>query len=106
MKARLAVTLVLGPVLLAGGCATKKSLRNVVSTLDDYKLIAETTVQFAFGQDKLTPEAQAALDKLAGQKRNLRRFAVVVEGFTDGIGSVEYSNTLSQLRANTVVSYL
>ena len=41
------------------------SLRGIVANLDEYKPVAETTVQFAFGKDKLTPEAEAALDKLA-----------------------------------------
>jgi len=54
----------------------------------------------------LTPEAQEALDKLAADKGNVKRFVVAVEGFTDKIGSTEYNNALSQRRANAVVNYL
>jgi OOP family OmpA-OmpF porin len=82
------------------------SLRNVVANIDDYKPVGETTVNFAFGKDKLTPEAKEALDKLAADKANLKRFVVAVEGFTDKTGSVEYNTALSLRRANAVTNYL
>ena len=82
------------------------SLRNVIANIDDYKPVAETAVQFGFAKDKLTPEAQEALDKLAADKGNMKRFVVAVEGFTDKTGSPEYNNALSQRRANAVVNYL
>ena len=82
------------------------ALRNVVANIDDYKPVAETAVQFGFAKDKLTPEAQESLDKLAADKGNMKRFVVAVEGFTDKTGSPEYNNALSQRRANAVVNYL
>jgi len=82
------------------------SLKGVVNNLDDYKPVAETTVQFAFGKDKLTDDAQGALDKLADEKANLKRFVIAVEGFTDKVGSTEYNNALSRRRADAVVNYL
>jgi OOP family OmpA-OmpF porin len=82
------------------------SLRGVVANLEDYKPVAETTVQFAFGKDKLNDEAQASLDKLAGEKGNLRRFVIAVEGFTDKIGTPEYNQALSRRRADAVVNYM
>jgi outer membrane protein OmpA-like peptidoglycan-associated protein len=82
------------------------SLRNVVSNIDDYKVVGETTVQFAFNKDKLTPESKESLDKLAADKANLKRFVVAVEGYTDKTGSAEYNSALSQRRANSVVNYL
>lgn len=82
------------------------SIRGMVANLDDYKPVAETTVQFGFGKDRLTPDAQAALDKLADDKGNMKRFVVAVEGFTDKIGSTEYNNALSKRRADNVVNYL
>jgi outer membrane protein OmpA-like peptidoglycan-associated protein len=82
------------------------SLRNVVSNIDDYKVVGETTVQFAFNKDKLTPESKEALDKLAADKASLKRFVVAVEGYTDKTGSAEYNSALSQRRANSVVNYL
>jgi outer membrane protein OmpA-like peptidoglycan-associated protein len=82
------------------------SLRGIVANLDEYKPVAETTVQFAFGKDKLTPEAEAALDKLATDRGQMKRFVIAVEGFTDKIGSAEYNNALSRRRADAVVNYL
>src|SRR5579863_2772473 len=83
-----------------------ESLRNVVTNIDDYKPVAETTVQFAFGKDKLTDEAKESLDKLATNKGSLKRFVIAVEGFTDKIGPADYNTALSQRRAAAVVNYL
>jgi len=82
------------------------AIRNIVANIDDYKPVSEATVNFAFGQDKLTKDGKEALDKLAADKSNLKRFVCAVEGFTDKVGSIEYNNALSQRRANTVVNYL
>ena len=82
------------------------SLRGVVSNIDDYKLASETTVNFGLGKDKLTPEGKDALDKLAGEKANLKRFVIAVEGYTDKTGTQEFNAALSQRRASAVVNYL
>jgi OmpA-OmpF porin, OOP family len=82
------------------------SIKRVVANLDDYKPVSETTVNFAFGKDTLSKEAQEALDKLAAEKGNLKRFVMAVEGFTDKTGPADYNNALSQRRANAVVNYL
>lgn len=83
-----------------------ESVRSAVAKIDDYKPVSETTVQFAFGQDKLSDEARNDLDHLVAGAMNLKRFTVVVEGFTDHIGSAEYNNALSRRRASAVVTYL
>jgi OOP family OmpA-OmpF porin len=82
------------------------SLRGVVSNIDDYKLASETTVNFGLGQDKLTKEGKEALDKLAAEKSNLKRFVIAVEGYTDKTGTPEFNAALSQRRASAVVNYL
>jgi OOP family OmpA-OmpF porin len=82
------------------------SVRDAVSKIDDYKPVAGTTIQFAFGEDKLSDDAKNNLDNLVAGAMNLKRFTVVVEGFTDHIGSPEYNNALSRRRATAVVSYL
>ena len=82
------------------------TIRNIVANIDDYKPVSEATVNFAFGKDKLSPEAQQSLDKLAADKGNMKRFVIAVEGFTDKVGSADYNNALSQRRANSVVNYL
>ena len=90
----------------ARNAAQLESVRNTVSKIDDYKPVAGTTVQFAFGQDKLSDEAKNDLDNLIAGAVNLKHFTVVVEGFTDPIGSAAYNNDLSRRRASAVVSYL
>src|SRR3989442_759220 len=61
--------------------AFRNEVRNIVANIDDYKPVTEATVNFKFGQDKLSDEAKAALDKLATDKGNLKRSVVAVEGF-------------------------
>jgi OmpA-OmpF porin, OOP family len=90
----------------ARNAAELQSVRDAVSKIDDYKPVAGTTVQFAFGQDKLSEDARNELDNLVAGAMKLKRFTVVVEGFTDHIGSAEYNNVLSRRRASAVVSYL
>jgi OOP family OmpA-OmpF porin len=83
-----------------------ESLRTAVSNFEDYKLVAEATVQFEYDQDSLTREAKKVLDQFAAKKGNLKRFVVVVQGFTDAIGATEYNNALSKRRADAVANYL
>jgi len=81
-------------------------LRSAVSNIDDYKKAAETTVTFKFNSADLSKEAKEALDGLAANKANMKRFVVSVEGFTDRTGPADYNTALSQRRANAVVNYL
>ncbi|MDP9169726.1 MAG: OmpA family protein [Acidobacteriota bacterium] len=81
-------------------------LRNTVANLDDYKQVAETTLNFKFNSDKLTPDAKQGLDQMVANQGQYKRFFVAVEGFTDRVGSVEYNAALSRRRADAVVEYL
>jgi outer membrane protein OmpA-like peptidoglycan-associated protein len=82
------------------------NLRGIVSNLDDYKQVAETTVQFKFNSDKLDMDAKMALDQMVANQNHYKRFFVAVEGFTDKTGSVTYNDQLSRRRADAVVEYL
>jgi OmpA-OmpF porin, OOP family len=66
------------------------------------------TVQFANGSAELTPQAVQILDNLGKAMRNqtLVDYRFRIEGHTDTIGSREYNNALSDLRAAAVVDYL
>lgn len=81
-------------------------LRSVVANLDDYKQVAQTTVNFRFDSNKLDSEAKAALDNMVQSQNHYKRFFVAVEGFTDKIGSPAYNEALSRRRADAVVEYL
>jgi OmpA-OmpF porin, OOP family len=81
-------------------------LRGVVANLDDYKQVAETTVQFKFNSDKLDMDSKMALDQMVSSQNHYKRFFVAVEGFTDRTGSATYNDALSRRRADAVVEYL
>jgi len=81
-------------------------LRGVVANLDDYKQVAQSTVNFKFNSDRLDADAKQQLDQMAAGQGQYKRYFVAVEGFTDSIGSADYNNALSRRRADAVVQYL
>jgi len=81
-------------------------LRSTVANLDDYKQVAQSTVNFKFNGDKLTPDAKQQLDQMVANQGQFKRYFIAVEGFTDTVGSVEYNSALSRRRADAVVEYL
>lgn len=82
------------------------ALANTIANLDDYKQVAETTVNFKFNSDKLGTDSKMALDQMVADQNHYKRFFVAVEGFTDKTGSVDYNTALSRRRADAVVEYL
>lgn len=65
-------------------------------------------IQFEFGSDRIGRESQQTMDNLAralaSSELQGRRFVIV--GHTDGVGSAEYNQRLSQRRAASVKAYL
>jgi len=88
--------------------ATKRvdMLQNQVVNLDNYRVVTEASVHFAFNRDVLTKDAKAALDQLAGEISKAKGYLIAVEGGADGIGGADYNYDLSQRRANSVIQYL
>lgn len=82
------------------------ALQTTVANLDNYHVVTETSVHFAFNRDNLTKDAQAALDQLATDVPNTKGYIITVEGATDSVGSTEYNYDLSQRRADSVIQYL
>lgn len=66
------------------------------------------TVDFANGSAELTPQAMATLDQLgkALDSSDLANYRFRIEGHTDTVGSPALNKTLSERRAEAVVSYL
>jgi outer membrane protein OmpA-like peptidoglycan-associated protein len=66
------------------------------------------TVNFPNGSADLTPEAMATLDALgrALSSSDLSSYRFRIEGHTDTVGSKEYNRSLSERRAEAVVSYI
>jgi OmpA-OmpF porin, OOP family len=81
-------------------------LQGTVENLDNYKPVANTTVQFGSGKASLTKSDQQMLDEFAQQINQQKHYIVQIQGFTDAIGSVEYNNQLSRRRADAVIQYL
>jgi outer membrane protein OmpA-like peptidoglycan-associated protein len=83
-----------------------RSLRGVVSNLDDYKQVADLTIPFAFNKATLTDKDRADLDNMVVGAAHNKRFFIAVEGFTDRVGTKAYNEVLSRKRADAVTEYL
>ena len=81
-------------------------LQGTVENLDNFKPVANTTVQFGVSRALLTKADEQHLDEFAQQIAQQRHYIVVVQGFTDDTGPVEYNNQLSRRRADAVIQYL
>jgi len=82
------------------------SLGNVVANLNNYHVVAQTSVEFKFNDSRLNDDAKKALDDFSGQLSAAQNSMVIVQGSTDNIGEEQYNNDLSQRRAEEVVRYL
>jgi outer membrane protein OmpA-like peptidoglycan-associated protein len=82
------------------------SLDSVVKGLDNYKSVANVTVNFGFDKAVLTKDDKDQLDNFAAQLGSAKSYILEVTGGTDSTGSAEYNYDLSQRRADAVVQYL
>lgn len=82
------------------------SLDSVVKGLDNYKQMADVTVNFGFDKAVLTADDKQQLDGFAAQLGNAKSFILEVTGGTDSTGPAQYNYDLSQRRADAVVQYL
>jgi OmpA-OmpF porin, OOP family len=82
------------------------SLDSVVKGLDNYKQMADVTVNFGFDKAILTKDDQAQLDSFAAQLGSAKGYILEVTGGTDSTGPAQYNYDLSQRRADAVVQYL
>ena len=81
-------------------------MQGTVENLDNYKPVANTTIQFGFNKATLTKADQQMLDEFAQQIGQQKHYIVQVQGYTDATGSTEYNNQLSRRRADAVIQYL
>lgn len=63
-------------------------------------------IDFKFNSDKLKPESYPTLDKIASILIKYPKLKLVIEGHTDHVGSYEYNDELSMMRALSVKRYL
>jgi outer membrane protein OmpA-like peptidoglycan-associated protein len=82
------------------------ALNEVVGKLDTYHVVSQVAVQFAFDDSRLNSAAKQQLDGFSAQLSSAKNYVLVVEGRTDGAGSENYNNDLSERRADEVVRYM
>jgi len=82
------------------------SLESVVKGLDNYKQMADVTVNFGFDKANLTKDEKEKLDQFAQQLGSAKSYILEVTGGTDSTGSAAYNYDLSNRRADAVVQYL
>lgn len=68
--------------------------------------LGENAVRFDTNKSTLTSTAKANLDKLIPVLNNYENTNIVIYGYTDNTGKVEYNQVLSEKRANSVRDYL
>lgn len=69
-------------------------------------VLGENSVNFDLNKSTLTAKAKANLDKLVPVFQSYADTDIVIYGYTDSTGRVEYNQTLSEQRAASVRSYL
>lgn len=69
-------------------------------------VLGENSVRFDTNKSTLTPTAKANLDKLVPVFKSYADTDIVIYGYTDSTGKVEYNQTLSEQRAASVKAYL
>lgn len=82
------------------------NVEKVVAASDDYRVVKEITVSFAVDSAELSDDSKAQLGQLVSDATGLNNSVVVVEGFTDSMGSADYNYTLSDRRADVVRQFL
>jgi OmpA-OmpF porin, OOP family len=82
------------------------TLSGVVANLDNYKLLSDVSVTFAFDKSALTASDKKQLDDMAAGLAGTRGYILEVTGGTDSVGDAAYNYQLSQRRADAVANYL
>ena len=82
------------------------SLAGVIANLENYKQVADVSVNFGFNKTTLTQDDRQKLDQFGSQLASAKDYILEVTGGTDSVGSKQYNYGLSDRRAMTVVQYL
>jgi outer membrane protein OmpA-like peptidoglycan-associated protein len=77
-----------------------------VSNLDNYTQTDKKSVYFKFGSAVLTDEDKQTLDQIAQEAQSQKAYVIEVAGFADPSGKAARNQTLSEHRAQAVMTYL
>lgn len=86
--------------------AATEALRGRLGDIDQYNVRSTTNVNFDFGRAALSEQAKADLCATAASAEAMDNALLLVVGYTDSTGSVEFNQALSERRAGSVVNYL
>jgi len=84
----------------------ERTFDKTIDGLNKYRMTKNVTVQFPVNQYKLSDDAKAQLDEIAGSTSSLERYVIEVQGFTDKTGTPDINEKLSQDRAEAAARYL
>lgn len=86
--------------------AATEALRGRLGDIDQYNVKATTNVNFDTGKAVLSEQAKNDLCATATSAEAMDNALLLVVGYTDSTGSLEYNQQLSEKRAGRVVNYL
>jgi outer membrane protein OmpA-like peptidoglycan-associated protein len=69
-------------------------------------VLGENAIRFDTSKSTLTPTAKANLDKLVPVFKSYADTDIIIYGYTDSSGKLEYNQTLSEQRSASVKAYL
>lgn len=86
--------------------AATEALRGRMGDIDQYNVKSTTNVNFDTGKAVLSAQAKNDLCAAATAAEGMDNALLLVVGYTDSTGSLEYNQELSDKRAGRVVNYL
>ena len=89
-----------------GAKAGVRAANERISSLDEFDVLSEVTVQFKVNSSLLSREAASSLDGVASAAENAKGYIIEVTGYTSADGAPDYNRRLSERRANAVIRHL
>ncbi len=86
--------------------AATEALRGRMGDIDQYNIKGTTNVNFDTGKAVLSSQGKADLCATAYEAEGMKNSLLLVVGYTDSTGSLEFNQRLSEKRASRVVNYL